>query len=93
MSDLTELLVVSGSVLVFVVLSAVSTFFERLGNFEQDCDPSNRRWPYRRKEWFWHWRGWSYILVRERREDDYRCWVETQERLTRRRTAREERRP
>lgn len=93
MSELAEFLVFCGGVLVLVVLGAVSTFFQRLGNREQDINLSNRRWPYRRKEWFWHWRGWDYKLIRERRQDDYRDWVETQERFARRRAARRERRP
>jgi hypothetical protein len=91
MSELAEFLVVCGGILVIVVLSAVGTFFQRLGNRAQDYS-SNRRWPYRRKEWFWYWRGWNYTLVRERRENDYQYWVETQERHARRRAARRGRR-
>ncbi len=55
MSELAEFLVFCGGVLVLVVLGAVSTFFQRLGNREQDINfelaYKCQRWPYQRKEW------------------------------------------
>ena len=55
-----------GAAALFIAVGApLSIFWQRLGNVHENIPARGK--PLR-SEWFWHWRGYNYTVVRTRRK-------------------------